>query len=125
MSEHNYIEQMIRTAQNHNERAAEGRRLLSEGRPLSEMRTEITGLSGEQNHQRREDFITLLKGKDIKDLNWMFGNTMYQLHRRYEHPDKGTSELEWKRLIFLDEYARRGVEPPQVDFEKVKKGVRE
>ena len=64
-----------------------------EGRTFKlEMDIEITGLTIEETIARKREFIDKLK-KHVQDdlLTWTFGNTTYQLHRRYEDEDKGTS----------------------------------
>ena len=114
---------IIETAENHKKRAAEGRRLLEQGRPLSEMDTEPIGLSIEETVARRQGFVNNLKNMKDDLLSWVFGNTMYQLHRRYEDEDKGTSELEWQVNAFKDEFTSRGLDVPKIDFEAVKSGL--
>ena len=114
---------IIKTAENHIERAAKGKKLLAEGRTLSEMDIEITGLTIEETIARRQEFIDKLKSMQDDLLTWTFGNTTYQLHRRHEDEDKGTSELEWQVNAFKDEFSSRKLQIPQVDLEAIKKGL--
>lgn len=102
----------IEAAQNHLDRAQEGRDLLAKGRPLSEMTTKPMGLSDEQTVKRRENFVEWLQELNDDELRFTFQNTMRQLHRRWDDPDKGTSELELRRLLYEDEFRSRNIKPP-------------
>ncbi|PIS08974.1 hypothetical protein COT75_03870 [Candidatus Beckwithbacteria bacterium CG10_big_fil_rev_8_21_14_0_10_34_10] len=104
----------IETAMNHLARSKEGRKLLEDGRSLAEMTTPLTGLTNEQTIKRREDYINWLKGIGEDQLYFVFQNTMALLQQRWEHPDKGTSELELRRIFFEDEFERRGLKMPDL-----------
>ena len=54
----------IETAKNHMARAAEGRKLLEQGKSLREMQTPITGLDPDQNNTRRADYLQEISGYD-------------------------------------------------------------
>lgn len=112
---------IIQGAENHLARVKEGRNLLKNGRSLSEMLTEQIGLTIEEMTQRRKEYLEELERMDNEFLSFVYKNTMYQLHRRYEDEDGGTSELEWRVNAFKDEFRCRKMDVPEFvlkDFEK-------
>lgn len=117
-----YLSKLINIVKNHVARAEEGRRLISEGRSLSEMTTDPIGLTAEETVKRRQGYLDLIGEVDDSRLIFIYGNTLYQLERRYEHPDKGTSELEWQRIALENEFGTRDLSIPDVNFDDVRSG---
>lgn len=97
----------IATAKNHKARAEEGKKLLAAGKSLSEMQTPTIGLSPEEANERREEYISFVKGMDTSKLNNLRNNVLNLLDKRYQDPNKGTSELEWQRIVIEDELENR------------------
>jgi hypothetical protein len=116
------LKKIILTAQNHLNRAHEGQKLLAEGKPLSEMKIEPTGLNQEEFQKMREESLANFKSMNTERLTRVYGGILFQLDRRWDDPDKGTSELEWKRLIVESIFEERGLEIPVIDLEKIKNG---
>ncbi|OGJ15772.1 MAG: hypothetical protein A2632_02345 [Candidatus Pacebacteria bacterium RIFCSPHIGHO2_01_FULL_46_16] len=87
---------------NHRQRAEEGKRLLGEGRSLSEMRTPVAGMTNEENTERRAEFLTLIGRMTQSEL----GNQLTQIEKLIEfrlgQEEKGASELEWRRIMVID-----------------------
>ena len=105
----------VKAAENHLVRSKEGRRLLADGRSLAEMTTPLTGLSDEQTRKRRRDYVPWLQGLSEDQLRLVFRNTRHLLKHRYQNPDKGTSELELRRIFHEDEFKRRELDIPEYE----------
>lgn len=103
------VDGIVKTVQNHLDRAEEGRRLLAEGRSLSEMKTPITGLTHDQTIQRRQAFLESVKEMDDERLLRRHLIAVTMILKRLQEPDVGTSELEWQRIIFEMEIHERGL----------------
>lgn len=97
----------IETAKNHNARAEEGRKLLNEKRSLSEMKTPLTGLNFDETNERRKEYISFIGGLGNVELNKLRVNVLNLLEKRYQDENKGTSELEWQRIVIEDECVKR------------------
>lgn len=89
-------------AQNHIARAEEGALLLANGRPLSEMTTPITGMTTEENIERRTDFLEFINQKDEAGLRKLLAMVEHQIEVALSRPLQGTSELYWQRIVILD-----------------------
>ena len=99
----------VEVARNHLERSEEGRKLLRDGRSLNEMTTPLAGLTDKQTRERKGDFVKRMKKMDADQLYSEFQDTMHSLQHRWTDPSKGTSELELRRILFEDEFGRRGI----------------
>lgn len=92
----------VQTAKNHIERAEEGARLLAEGRSLSEMTIEPSGLSFEETRERRCDYLDYIKSMDRDQLQKHLAMIEHQIDVALSRPVQGTSELYWQRIVILD-----------------------
>lgn len=108
----------VKAAENNLARSREGRQLLADGRSLAEMTTPLTGLSDEQTRKRREDYVTWLQGLSEDKLRFVTRATRNLLEHRWQDPDKGTSELELRRIFHEDEFKRRGLDIPEPQGEE-------
>ena len=92
----------ILVAKNHSARAEEGKKLLEDGKSLDNMQTSITGLTEEENIIRRRAYIDDLNGKSNSELKEMLRQVEAFIERRDDTEEKGTSELNWQRLVILE-----------------------
>ncbi len=78
------------------------------------MTTPLVGLTDEQTRARRESYVRWLGELDDDQLRFVYANTIHLLRHRQEEPDKGTSELELRRIFFEDEFRKRSLEVPEI-----------
>ncbi|NCN82619.1 MAG: hypothetical protein GW947_01505 [Candidatus Pacebacteria bacterium] len=102
MTELNTFRNSVLGAKNHRERAREGKKLLGEGRSLSEMKTPPTGMTDGENVERRTEFLSELKQMTEPELRTQLAQLEALIEFRLEQDEKGTSELEWRRIAVLD-----------------------
>lgn len=81
---------------NHLERVAEGRELLKEGRPLSEMRTPLVGYSDKELRQKREEFIRHVEGKNPTEKRKLLERLRKSCDEADQREEGGSSELNWE-----------------------------
>ncbi len=87
----------IKIAKNHMDRAREGKKLLEEGRPLSEMKTSLFGLTAEDTLERRSHYLKFIGEMDESSLRDCLEKVELQIYTALNREEKGTSELEWQR----------------------------
>ncbi len=113
-SEKGPFEKLIQIAENHRLRAQEGRSLLSGGQSLGRMTIQPVGLTAQETNVRRQGYVDELSLMPEDKLRQLYANNLHILNRRYDDPDRGTSELEWRRLAMEMEFEKRGLPlPPQ------------
>lgn len=115
-NEKRWMSKILGIVKNHMQRAQEGRTLLEQGRTLSEMQTAPIGLTPGETVTRRQQYLDFIRELDDQKLAWVYKNVIFQLSRRYDDKDKGTSELEWQRIVFEDEFNNRHIDIPSLDI---------
>lgn len=102
MDRDDILQASLKTARNHDARAEEGRKLLGKGLSLDRMRTPIIGLTQEQLIFRRQSFIDRISGAEPERVLFRYKVVQAMLERANANPNKGTSELEWQRIMIED-----------------------
>lgn len=80
---------------------------MAQGRPLSEMTTPAIGMTDEENRERRDQFIALINRMTKPELEKRLDQINSQVELRLQKEEKGTSELEWQRIMVGDELESR------------------
>lgn len=96
------VENILKSAKSHLQRAREGRDLLKKGRPLSEMTTPIEGPSDEYLLSKRKIFIDGLQDKDKESLNKLLHDTDERILQISKGKIAGYSDLLWQRTVILE-----------------------
>jgi|GEM_PF-4544150 len=89
----------IKAALNHIARVKEGRELLSQGKPLSEMKTEITGASDELFRRRRQLDLDRINSMTKEELEKQLTTVRQMIDSVSHSKHGGTSEFEWERIM--------------------------
>lgn len=94
-------EEVFRSVRSHFARAREGWKLLKAGRSLSEMQTKIEGPGVDYLIEQRLRYIEKIEGLDEDALEQELGVAEEKIQKMSQHPEAGTSEMEWRRNVIL------------------------